>query len=752
MKTSTVNKMGIMLCMALFSVGVSASVTHGSIKGTSTLMYAQGTAGGNLASLNAAATLDYKAVTKGSKTWAYLKFNGTSNINSGASWQTQLRYWTSTNGKTENNMTGYVNSASKVIWGTTTKTIPNPLKISFFQDLVTGGFSETALIPFDITLKNSPVSGDVTPPTVTTCDATVTETSATLTLTGNDDSGDLYYYVADAAHGVEEFVLGTSYTVTGLSASTTYNLTITPIDFNGNEGTPLQKAFTTGGLVQVTYGVAKDIKFRFKSSTTQFEYYYEPVDPTKKLRDAFIKITPSGGTEFELKPTLSPDSTYAYGVSTDANIAGKILTLNCGYWIAPGLPDYSDYIVANTSITSGDLTGTVIKHLMGGAIQPSQAETTVPIITGVTLLDVNSGFAKLNIAGSDNSGAVYYSITGGKQDVNTFRTGNNYFSSIDPGKVYTLNIQAKDFSGNASTAIQQKVKTMNARTNLLDGNVLKYNSTIISTTGVKNEVGANISFNGNSITIGCNTTNLSLAPTELNRKFFNATVRINGTSYPLTLATPDSTSAQFTFNNVIGSLTITSGASFTIQFSIFWTKGAGNFSTGIFNYTIGDNGQVDIEGPTTPLLHLNGNSLSWPACTDALSGVKWYTIAETGQPIVKIFDFGETSYSYTMANPTNTVTVTAVDFIGNSTATQNIISGYKAIQLNNVSVYPNPATDRVFISGDIAAVAFYSLQGQLMLAKQNTNVVDVSALNKGSYIVRLTDKTGSQKSIKLEIR
>ncbi|MDD4968991.1 MAG: T9SS type A sorting domain-containing protein [Paludibacter sp.] len=752
MKTSTVKKSGIMLCMALFAVAVSASVTHGSIKGTATPMYAQGTTGGNLASLNAAATLDYKVVTKGSKTWAYLKFNGTSGINSGATWQTQLRYWTSANGKTENNMTGFVSSASKVIWGTTTKTIPNPLKISFFQDLATGGFSETALIPYDIALKNSPVTGDVTPPTVTSCDAAATETTAALTLSGTDDSGDLYYYVADAAHGVEEFVLGTNYTVTGLSASTTYNLTITPIDFNGNEGTPIQKTFTTGGLVQVTYGVAKDIKFRFKSSTTQFEYYYEPVDPTKKLRDAFIKITPSGGTEFEIKPTLSPDSTYAYGISTDANIASKILTLNCGYWIAPGLPDYSDYVVTNTAVTAGDLTGTAIKHMMGGAIQPSQAETTAPALTGVSLLDVNSGYAKLNINGSDNSGAVYYAITGGKQDVNTFRTGNYYLTSIDPGKVYTLNIQAKDFSGNVSTAIQQKVKTMNARTNLLDGTLMKYNSTIISSTGAVNELASNIQVVGNAITLGCNTTQTGLTGTALNRKFFNAAVRINGTSYPLTLATPDSTSAQVTFTNLIGTLPIATGTSFTIQFSVFWTKGAGNFVTGIFAFTIGDNGQVDVEGPTTPQLHLNGNNLTWPACTDALSGVKWYIIAETGQPIAKIFDFGETNFSYTMANPTNTVTVTAVDFIGNATPTQNIISANKELQLTHMALYPNPATDKVYISGDVARVAFYSLQGQLILSKQNANVVDISTLNKGSYIVRLTDKTGSQNSLKLEIR
>ncbi|HET7732215.1 MAG TPA: hypothetical protein VFK73_00150, partial [Paludibacter sp.] len=403
MKKSTLQRLSIMLlCIPFFANNVSAVVTHGSIKGTGVTLYAQGAAGGILASPNAAATLDYKVVTKGSKSWAYLKFSGTSAINTGAAWQTQLRYWSSANAKTENNMVDSKSATNKTVTGTTTKTIPNPVKLSFFQDLVTGGFSETLLIPYDITAKNSPVAGDATVPTATSCDAVVTETTAALTLTGSDNSGDFYYYIADAAHGVEVFALANTYTLTGLTASTTYNLTITPIDFNGNEGTPISKSFTTSGLVQVTYGVAKDIKFMFKSTATQLEYYYEPVDPTKKFRDAFIKITPSGGTEFELKPTLSPDSTSAYGVTTDANIANKILSLNCGYWFAPGLPDYSDYIVSNTTVTSGALNGTPIKHQMGGAIAPAQAETIAPTLSGVNLIDVNSGYGKLNILGSDN--------------------------------------------------------------------------------------------------------------------------------------------------------------------------------------------------------------------------------------------------------------------------------------------------------------------------------------------------------------
>ncbi len=252
-------------------------------------------------------------------------------------------------------------------------------------------------------------------PSISSCTSSnVTETTADLNITGSDDSGDLFYYITSGT-GIAEVSFLPTITITGLTSSTTYTLNVTPVDFNGNTGASFPVSFTTGGLVQITSGIAKDIKFVLKSTATQLEYYYQLTDPTKKFRDAFLQITPAGSsTYFEIKPTLSPDSTYVYGVSTDASIANKILSLNCGYWIAPGQPDYSDYVVTNTTITSGPLSGIPIKHQMGGGIAASEADTTSPVLNGVTLEDVTSNYLKLGIDGSDNSGNVYYTITGGK--------------------------------------------------------------------------------------------------------------------------------------------------------------------------------------------------------------------------------------------------------------------------------------------------------------------------------------------------
>lgn len=764
MKTFTLKKITALACISVLAgfATISAAVTHGSIKGVGVPFYTQGTAGGNIANpiATTVATLDYKVVTKGSKSWAYLKFNGTSGIDVGAAWTCQFRYWSSANAKTENNLTEFRDATSKVIYGSATSAIPNPLNISFFQNLNAGGFSETLLIPYDVTAKNSPVSGDVTAPSITACDVTPTETTGALTLTGSDDSGDLFYYIVDAAHNIEQFTFGSAYTLTGLTASTTYNLTITPIDFNGNEGTPFSKSFTTAGLIQITSGIAQDIKFALKSTGSTLEYYYEYTDPTKKFRDATLGITPAGGTAFDIKPTISPDSTYCYGTTNDASINGKIIGLNFKYFTYKLPVDYAEWVVANSTITSGTLTGTPIKHQMGSGPSVAETETTVPALASVTLVDATPGYIKLNINGNDNSGTVYYSISGAKSTVNAYRTGNYYLTAIDPGNVYTLTIKPYDLSGNTAATKTLTVKTMPARSNIKDSTNCNYNTTVLPTAPA-GELTSIIKLNGNVLTLGCTTKSLLIPAGNRNKIFNNPSVIVNGTTYPLTLDA-NNTTATVTFTDAIGVKALTSGNLFTIKWSIYWgaagvggIPAGGNFFTGTFNYVVGDNGQTDVSGPSTPGLTLAGSSLTWPACTDDLSGVKSYLVSETGQTPVTVFDLGGTSFSYTMVNPAAVVTVKSIDFVGNKSlvASKNDV-GTATTELNaaKLSLYPNPAVETISFTAEVARAEFFTLQGQMVHAAYNQTSMDVSSFAKGLYIVRLTDKSGNQSSTKLEIR
>jgi len=761
MKTTILKKMAVMLCAFLLTgfFTASAVLTIGSAKGTLLPLYTNNDGGLiNPATLKAGVTFDYKIVTVGTKTWAWTNVNGGGTIGA-ATWASQLRYWSTPTSHSENNLVN--RNATTQTYGSTTNAVPASKSISFFEATSAVGNTETDRITYDVTIVNNPVGSDVIAPTVTACNSSgVTETTAALTITGSDDSGDVFYYISGNG-GVSEVSFLPTITLSGLTQLTTYNLTVTPVDFTGNQGTPFAVSFTTSGLVQITSGIAKDIKFVFKSTTTQFEYYYQLTDPSKKFRDAFIQITPAGGTMFEIKPTLSPDSTYVYGISTDSRLASKILTLNCGYWIAPGLPDYSDYVVSNTTITSGALNGTLIKHQMGGGIAPAEAETTVPVINSATLVDVTSNYVKLNINGSDNSGTVYYTITGAKSTVNAYRTGNYFLTAIDPGKVYNLSVKPYDLSGNTAAAQTLTVKTMNARSNIKDSTTTNYN-TLVLPVAPNGELVTIIKLSGSNLTLGCTTKSLLIpAGASRNKKFNNPTVVINNIPYPLTMS-PDSLTATTTFTGTIGTTAITAGTSLSVKWNVYWGSAlpnggvrGGNYFTGVFTYVVGDTGQTDVIGPSTPGISTGVNPITWPACTDDLSGVKSYLVSETGQTPVTIFDLGGTTFTYTKVNNLNVVTVQAIDFVGNMSAVATdpgLGTANQQIALNSTVVYPNPATDRIYISGDVAEVAFYSLQGQLIHSVINKNTVDVSIFAKGLYLVKVIDKLGSQKSSKLEIR
>jgi len=100
-------------------------------------------------------------------------------------------------------------------------------------------------------------------------------------------------------------------------------------------------------------------------------------------------------------------------------------------------------------------------------------------------------------------------------------------------------------------------------------------------------------------------------------------------------------------------------------------------------------------------------------------------------------------------------TVKAIDFAGNNSATakiNDIGTLNPNADLKPVSVYPNPAKDRICIAGDVSKAELYSLQGQLVMSVVNVNTIDVSSLVKGMYIIRITDKLTNQKSFKLEIK
>jgi hypothetical protein len=72
--------------------------------------------------------------------------------------------------------------------------------------------------------------------------------------------------------------------------------------------------------------------------------------------------------------------------------------------------------------------------------------------------------------------------------------------------------------------------------------------------------------------------------------------------------------------------------------------------------------------------------------------------------------------------------------------------------VNDVVMYPNPASEIVYFSEKVSEINVFSLQGQRMVSARNSNSLDVSMLPKGLYIVRLKKAEEIQGVFKMEVR
>jgi hypothetical protein len=66
--------------------------------------------------------------------------------------------------------------------------------------------------------------------------------------------------------------------------------------------------------------------------------------------------------------------------------------------------------------------------------------------------------------------------------------------------------------------------------------------------------------------------------------------------------------------------------------------------------------------------------------------------------------------------------------------------------VSNISIYPNPVVDKLFIQGlsDASKVSIYNILGKLVLSKITLNAIDVAHLQSGMYIVKIV---GGEKEI-----
>jgi hypothetical protein len=70
---------------------------------------------------------------------------------------------------------------------------------------------------------------------------------------------------------------------------------------------------------------------------------------------------------------------------------------------------------------------------------------------------------------------------------------------------------------------------------------------------------------------------------------------------------------------------------------------------------------------------------------------------------------------------------------------------------NSLKVFPNPAGASLNIEGEVSSAVFYTLLGKEVLSSKESTI-DVSALTRGVYLLKVTDKKGIEKTVRLQIQ
>ena len=287
------------------------------------------------------------------------------------------------------------------------------------------------------------------PTAFTATKGAVTYNSVELLLNATDNSGAVIYKVTYGAttlttsgtSGVQK-----SYIVTGLTAETEYNFSITAEDAAGNTAAnnPISVSATTsantntecaGNSTESTQGDAFTLgyKYSFTTSGTDVIINFELLDSKTGLV-AFLWNRTSGFTE----SAMSNTSGQVFSYTLTGQTLTSTITVACKFAYAGGMAVTKDftYTVGNSC---------------GGGTTDTEAPTAFTATKGA----VTNNSVELLLNATDNSGAVVYDIT---YSSTTLTTSSNsgveksfVVTGLNSATEYTFSITAKDATGNTAT-------------------------------------------------------------------------------------------------------------------------------------------------------------------------------------------------------------------------------------------------------------------------------------------------------------
>ena len=89
---------------------------------------------------------------------------------------------------------------------------------------------------------------------------------------------------------------------------------------------------------------------------------------------------------------------------------------------------------------------------------------------------------------------------------------------------------------------------------------------------------------------------------------------------------------------------------------------------------------------------------------------------------------------------------------GGTITLMSSVVGINNVEMSQLSVYPNPATDILYIQSLMAvqSIVVYDIHGRIVIQAENTTSVSVSNLPNGIYLVKV--KTASDETIQQVVK
>ena len=369
-----------LLIALLFSTGSAMALSHGSAIGKAAPLYPIYDTGAPGTPV-AGKTIDFKVVSIAGKTWAWANFNG--GIIAGNAWSSQLRYRQPNYLQADENQLLTRITGTQQTYGIASRPMTmNPLKISFLQE-ENNAFFESATYDYDNTRANNADASDNEKPVLGNCTfENLTSSKVDLHLAATDNSGDYFYYIEDTANGISDVTFLNKYTISGLKAEKQYHISVTAIDFSGNESTPSVINFSTGTVTSITSGIAQGLSFELSTTPEGYLKVYGKLTNGAPITDAYFRVVPYGSdlsTAADIKPVKenwAGVTEFTYIVKTASLVkAGTVLEFSFGYLqgpVAAGNWDAFGYYNNDLQyVTDGANVGAKIVYVMeAGTIPP----------------------------------------------------------------------------------------------------------------------------------------------------------------------------------------------------------------------------------------------------------------------------------------------------------------------------------------------------------------------------------------------